>query len=67
VLYVKTYSQNEALDLTVYCHAGRFALQHFIAPFIYRELGKLAGAVHQGQTPDVAPACVRRVRSQGIL
>ena len=34
VLYVKTYSRNEALDLTVYCHAGLFALQHFFAPAI---------------------------------
>ena len=36
VLYVNTYNRNEALDLTVYCHAGLFALQHFIAPNLPR-------------------------------
>ncbi len=66
VLYVKTYSPNEALDLTVYCHAGLLALQHFIAPAIYRDLGKLAEAVRQGHSPDALAARVRRVRSSGL-
>lgn len=66
VLYVKTYNRNEALDLTVYCHAGLFALQHFIAPAAYRDLRKLAEAVQQGQTPETLTARVRRVRSPGI-
>lgn len=35
-LYVKTYTRNEALDLTVYCHAGLFILQNFIEPVTYR-------------------------------
>jgi phage terminase large subunit GpA-like protein len=66
VIYVKTYSRNEALDLTVYCHAGLFALQHFIAPAIYRDLGKLAETVRQGQSPEALAAKVRRVRSPGL-
>ncbi len=32
VIYVKTYSRNEALDLAVCCHAGLFILQHLVAP-----------------------------------
>jgi phage terminase large subunit GpA-like protein len=67
VLYVKTYSRNEALDLTVYCHAGLFALQHFIAPAIYRDLTKLAEIVQQGQSPEALGARVRRVRSKGVF
>jgi phage terminase large subunit GpA-like protein len=67
VLYVKTYTRNEALDLTVYCHAGLFALQNIIAPAIYRDLGKLAEAVQQGQSPEALTARVRRVRTKGLL
>ena len=67
VLYVKTYSRNEALDLTVYCHAGLFALQHFIAPAIYRDLGKLAESVRQGQSPEAMASRIRRVRSRGLI
>jgi phage terminase large subunit GpA-like protein len=66
VLYVKTYTRNEALDLTVYCHAGLFALQNIIAPAIYRDLGKLAEVVRQGLSPEMLAAKVRRVRSQGL-
>lgn len=67
VLYVKTYSRNEALDLTVYCHAGLFALQHFIASAIYRDLGNLSQVVQKGQSPEPSAARVRRVRSQALL
>ena len=67
VLYVKTYSRNEALDLAVYCHAGLFELQHFIAPAIYRDLCKLAEAVRHGQSPEALTTRTRRVRSQGVL
>jgi phage terminase large subunit GpA-like protein len=65
-LYVKTYARNEALDLTVYCHAGLFILQHFIAPALYRDLGTLADSVNRGQSPE-ALTKMRRVRSTGIL
>lgn len=67
VIYVKTYSRNEALDLTVYCHAGLFALQHFIAPAIYRDLNKLAEAVQQGRAPETLAVRVRRVRTEGLM
>ncbi len=67
VIYVKTYNRNEGLDLTVYCHAGLFALQHFIAPPVYRDLGKLAAAIQQGRAPETLTAKVRRVRSEGLM
>jgi phage terminase large subunit GpA-like protein len=67
VLYVKTYSRNEALDLTVYCHAGLFTLQNIIAPAIYRDLGKLAELIQQGQTPETLVTRVRRVRAKGLI
>ena len=65
-LYVKTYHRNEALDLTVYCHAGLFALQHFIAPAIYRDLDKLAEAMKHGRLHTLAPKA-QRIRSSGLL
>jgi len=67
VLYVKTYSRNEALDLTVYCHAGLFVLQNLVSPAIYRDLNKLAGEVQQGHSPEAVATRMRRVRSSGIL
>jgi phage terminase large subunit GpA-like protein len=67
VLYVKTYTRNEALDLTVYCHAGLFALQNIIAPAIYRDLGKLAYLLERGQSPDTLHARRRRVRNAGVM
>ena len=67
VICVKTYSGNEVLDLTVYCHAGLFALLQFIAPAIYRDLGKPAEAVQQGQPPEASAVRVRHVRSSGVI
>ncbi len=70
VIYVKSYSRNEALDLTVPklrdCHAGLFALQNLIAPAIYRDLSKLAQAVQQGRAPETLATRVRRLRSPGL-
>ncbi len=66
-LYVKTYARNEALDMTVYCHAGLFILQHFIAPPIYRDLGALQQAIEQGKGPETLGQRQRRIRSQGVL
>ena len=66
VIYAKAYNRNEALDLTVYCHAGPFALQHFIAPVIYRDLGKLGEIITQGQSPDALRPRARRFRSAGL-
>ncbi len=66
-LYVKTYTRNEALDLTVYCHAGLFILQHFIEASTYRDLARLAGLVQQGHAPgSLVAQRVRRVRNPGL-
>jgi phage terminase large subunit GpA-like protein len=64
-LYVKTHNRNEALDLTVYCHAGLFILQQFLDPKAYRDLGKLVDSVQAGKMPEV-PQRGRRVRSSGV-
>ena len=66
VIYVKTYSRNEALDLTVYCHAGLFALQHFVASSLYRDLVKLAEMIARGQSPETLRHRGRRIRSKGV-
>lgn len=66
-LYVKTYVRNEALELTVYCQAGLFILQHFIEPATHRNLGRPAALVQQGHAPgSLIPPRVRRVRSPGL-
>jgi len=67
VIYVKTYSRNEALDLTVYCHAGLAVLQHFIDRPTYGDLNRLAELVKQGLAAEMKPSRTRRVRSQLIL
>lgn len=67
-LYIKTHSRNEALDLTVYCHAALAVLQQFAAPSIYRDLAALKKTVDQGQNPESAiPFPRRRMRSAGVL
>lgn len=63
-VYVKQHTRNEALDLTVYAHAGLFILQTFIGPQIYKDLHRLAAAVQEGR--GVVPQRVRRVRSNGV-
>ena len=65
-VYVKTYPRNEALDLTVYCHAALFVLQHFIDPTTYRDLGILAETVARGIEPETLRQRNRRVRSKGL-
>ncbi len=65
-VYVKTYPRNEALDLTVYCHAGLFVLQHFIDPTTYRDLTALADVVARGIKPESLRQRSRRVRSKGL-
>ncbi len=67
-LYVKTYTRNEALDLTVYCHAALFILQHSIEPVPYRDLGRLVALVQQGHAPGfLVPTRIRRLRSPGLV
>jgi len=49
--YVPVHPRDEALDLTVYAHAGLFVLQNFINPTRYRNLEKIQQEVIQlGET-----------------
>lgn len=75
--YVSIYSRNEALDLTVYAHAGLFILQNFIDPVTFRNLDRLQQFVVQAgtgtqnvQTPATPvaepPQRGRRILSEGI-
>lgn len=66
--YVKTAAHNEALDLTVYAHAGLAALQQILAPAIYRDLNSLSEAVRKGQAPEsLQVRRGRRLRSRPVL
>ena len=57
--------RNEAFDLEVYCLAGLFILQTFIAPQLYRDLGHLHEMLVNGALP--APQVrQRRIRSSGV-
>jgi phage terminase large subunit GpA-like protein len=51
-VYVKSH-RNEALDMTVYCHAGLFVLQNFIDKATYGDLSKLVDAVQAGSMPQL--------------
>lgn len=62
--YVKS-GRVEVLDTEVYCLAGLFVLQTFIAPGIYRDLNRLHVQIMTGQ-PVGAPARQRGVRSAGV-
>lgn len=65
--YVKVHTRNEALDLTVYCHAGLFVLQNFVNPSLFRDLSAIAARVAAGGKVEPAVAqSQRRVRSQGV-
>jgi phage terminase large subunit GpA-like protein len=65
--YVKIHTRNEALDLTVYCHAGLFVLQNFINPAMFRDLAAIVDRVSKGgQVEPAQAASQRRVRSQGV-
>ena len=65
-VYINTYPRNEALDLTVYCHAALFVLQHFIDPTTYRDLAALAETVARGVAPETLRHRARRIRSKGL-
>jgi phage terminase large subunit GpA-like protein len=69
VIYVRTHSRNEALDLTVYAHAAMDVLQKIIDPVRYRDLGKLAAKIKErAEVPDIADRPQgRRVRSKGVV
>jgi phage terminase large subunit GpA-like protein len=63
-IYVKTH-RNEALDMTVYCHAGLVVLQKHIDRATYGDLDKLVEAVQKGGLPQVQRR-TRSIRSHGI-
>ena len=66
-VYVKTYSRNEALDLTVYCHAALFTLQRFLDPMTYADLSRLLALVHEGKSPlNMHASRTRGLRNAGI-
>lgn len=64
VEYVQT-GRNEAFDLEVYCLAGLFILQNFIAQNVYRDLAKTHEMLVNGAMPANANL-TRRVRSPGV-
>lgn len=59
-IYVKTHNRNEALDLTVYGHAGLFILQNLIDPVMFRDLSVLQGMLQRGE--PIAGRARRRLR-----
>lgn len=64
VIWVKTHSRNEALDLKVYALAAIWTLQNILDPITFRDLGALAAVLMgQGTLPN-RPG--RRVRSRGL-
>lgn len=66
-VYVNNQERNEALDLTVYAHAGLYLLQHVIDPVTFRDLSSLAAEVQKGLAPlTLTQPGGRRVRSRGI-
>ncbi len=65
--WVANQTRNEALDLTVYAHAGLWVLQKILDPETYGDLTKLAEAVWAGTSPSsLRPVIGRRVISKGI-
>lgn len=72
--YVQVYSRNEALDLTVYAHAGLFILQNFIDPVTFRNLDRLHELICQAGgrggavsgSPSTPRPRGRRILSQGV-
>jgi len=68
--YIAVHSRNEALDLTVYAHAGLFILQNYIDPVTYRNLDRLHQLVLQagsrGSSAPPQPRTGHRILSEGI-
>jgi phage terminase large subunit GpA-like protein len=65
--WVPNQLRNEALDLTVYAHAGLWILQKLIDPTTYNDLAALSAAVEAGGNPTTLRRPVqRRIVSQGV-
>jgi phage terminase large subunit GpA-like protein len=65
--WVANQTRNEALDLTVYAHAGLWILQKFIDPVTYNDLSALVAEVQKGANPvTLAKPRARRIISQGV-
>ena len=64
--WVSNQQRNEALDLTVYAHAGLWALQKLIAPAAYADLGALAAQYMAGTPAPTKPQPKYHVYSEGI-
>ena len=58
--WVPNQLRNEALDLTVYNHAGLWILQKIIDPVTYNDLAALSAAVEAGGNPTTLRRPVRR-------
>lgn len=65
--WIANQTRNEALDLTVYAHAGLWILQKFIDPVTYNDLSAIVAEVQKGSSPTtLAQRPGRRVLSSGI-
>lgn len=65
--WVANQQRNEALDLTVYAHAGLWILQKIIDPLTFNDLTALVAEVQKGASPTTLAQPTRiRVLSQGI-
>lgn len=63
ILWVKTHTRNEALDLEVYAMAGLFALQNYIAAAQTRDIDSFLRAT-RGEEVFSAGGSRRRIRSR---
>jgi phage terminase large subunit GpA-like protein len=65
--WVANQQRNEALDLTVYAHAGLWILQKFIDPLTYNDLSAIVAEVQKGASPTTLARTIgRRIISRGI-
>jgi phage terminase large subunit GpA-like protein len=64
LVWIKTHTRNEALDLEVYALAGLWILQNILDPVQFRDLDRLARALAGEMPMPSAPR--RRVRSRGV-
>ena len=66
-VWVKNQDRNEALDLTVYAHAGLWLLQNKIDAATYRDLSALHAQIMRGADPDATRRTLgARVISPGM-